>query len=182
MSETKKRPPKNSHSRQNVDIEDLILSHSKKKETINAVRVEWKEDIRELTQTGKTKLGGAKPGHVGHPNTNSKPSKSSNPELDTDGPIRSKGDMTEWFKEALQDNDIRSLLRSSLDPERQIEKNTEKINDLETEVSRLTLELDELEQYGRRNAIRIFNPDWPEQTDENTDHPSFIDPSETPHT
>ena len=169
VSKTKKRPPKNSHSRQNVDIKDLILSHSKKKETINAVRDEWKEDIRELTQTGKTKLGGAKPDHVGHPNTNRKPSKSSNPELDRDGPIRSKGDMTEWFKEALQDNDIRSLLRSSLDPERQIEKNTEKINDLETEVSRLTLELDELEQYGRRNAIRIFNPDWPEQTDENTD-------------
>ena len=132
-----------------------------KKETKKAVRDEWKEDIRELTQTGKTKPSGAKPGYVGHPNRNLKPSKSSNPEFDKDCPIRSKGNMTEWFKEALQDNDIRSLLRSSLDPERQIEKNTKKINDLETEVSRLTLELDEFEQYGRRNAIRIFNPIGP---------------------
>ena len=56
-------------------------------------------------------------------------------------------------------------------PERQIQSNTDRVVELESEVVRLHREVEELKQYGRRNAIRIYNPSWKEMKDENTDEP-----------
>ena len=36
-------------------------------------------------------------------------------------------------------------------------------------MTRLTLALDNQEQYGRRNALRIYNPNWTEEDEEDTD-------------
>ena len=84
--------------------------------------------------------------------------------------INSAQAMTQWFGQALQDDGIRSLLSGIFEgPRQQIEQNTSRIESLEQEVSRLNMELDELKQYGRRNAVVISNPDWPESNDENTD-------------
>ena len=170
VSKQRKKSSKKPSAHQYSDIKDLILSTAKKNETINAVCVKWKEGIRENMPARNPAIAkNTNPPSDTNGHSGKAAYKSPNPELYGDCPIRSKGDMTAWFKEALRDDDIRSLLRSSLDPDNQIEKNSEKIENLEHEVSRLTLELDELQQYGRRNALRIHNPGWKERNDENTD-------------
>ena len=70
----------------------------------------------------------------------------------------------------LRNADIRAKLSSIFQGTREdVEENRQRIESLENEVERLSLEVDALEQYGRRNAFRIYNPDWKEQMDENTD-------------
>ena len=46
---------------------------------------------------------------------------------------------------------------------------TSQVTELKTEMRDIRRELEELKQYGRRNALRIFNPRWPEVRDEDTD-------------
>ena len=171
MSKQRKKSSQKPSVHQYSEIKDLILSTAKKNKTIKAVCVKWKEGVRENTPTRNSAIAkNTNPPSDTNGHSGKAAYKSPNPELYGDCPIRSKGDMTAWFKEALRDGDIRSLLGSSLDPDNQIEKkNSEKIENLEHEVSRLTLELDELKQYGRRNALRIHNPGWKERNDENTD-------------
>ena len=83
---------------------------------------------------------------------------------------QSFNDFTAWFESALRSEGIRNLLRSMFDvPERQIQSNTDRVVELESEVVRLNREVEELKQYGRRNAVRIYNPSWKEMKDENTD-------------
>ena len=84
--------------------------------------------------------------------------------------IQSTSDMVAWYAEALRDQGIREQLKSIFDvPREQIEENTSRIEELEDEVTRLTLALDNQEQYGRRNALRIYNPNWTEEDEEDTD-------------
>ena len=86
------------------------------------------------------------------------------------GEIRSCEDMTAWFVHALRNEDIRAELSSIFQGTKEdVEENRQRIESLENEVERLSLEVDALEQYGRRNALRIYSPDWKEQMDESTD-------------
>ena len=49
-----------------------------------------------------------------------------------------------------------------------IDQLTSEVSDLTLEVKDLRRKLELLKQYGRRNALRIYNPRWPEVRDENT--------------
>ena len=84
-------------------------------------------------------------------------------------PLPSHADPADFFIKALNSDQVKSLLRESIAvPLEQISQNTTRITQLETQVANLSIELDELRQYSRRNAIRIHN-DWPETRGENTD-------------
>ena len=50
-----------------------------------------------------------------------------------------------------------------------IDQLTSDVSELTREVKDLRRELELLKQYGRRNALRIYNPRWPAVRDENTD-------------
>ena len=77
--------------------------------------------------------------------------------------IQSTSDMVAWYSEALRDEGIRQQLSSIFDmPREQIQENTSRIEELEDQVTRITIKLDNQEQYGRRNALRIYNPNWNE--------------------
>ena len=79
-------------------------------------------------------------------------------------------DMTSWFVGALQDPNVQHALKSAVGLGDIVNSNTNRINDLEEDMSDLRLELEQLKQYTRRNAIRIYNRTWPpEDKNENTD-------------
>ena len=80
-------------------------------------------------------------------------------------------DIINAFHVALDDEGIRNKLSCLFDrPRAQISANTQQISELQAEVARLDLELDELRQYSRRNALRIIYPPWgPENDKEDTD-------------
>ena len=78
--------------------------------------------------------------------------------------------MTTWFKQALQDKDIQELLSSPIGVGHTVRNNTNRITELDHELSTLRIDLEEQRQYSRRNAIRIYNTDWQnESREENTD-------------
>ena len=78
--------------------------------------------------------------------------------------------MTTWFKQALQDKDIQELLSSAIGVGHTVRNNTNRITELKHELSTLRIDLEEQRQYSRRNAIRIYNTDWQnESREENTD-------------
>lgn len=86
------------------------------------------------------------------------------------GPIESQDQMTTWVRNALQEDNIKVLLKEIFEgPRQQINQNTYRITSLEEQVANLTHELDDLKQYSRRDSIRITNPAWKETTGENTD-------------
>ena len=79
-------------------------------------------------------------------------------------------DMTHWFVKALQDPNVQHALISAVCLGDIVNFNTNRINDLEEDVSALRLELEQLKQYTRWNAIRIHNRALPpEDKTENTD-------------
>ena len=84
--------------------------------------------------------------------------------------IMSSTDMTTWFKQALQGKDIQELLSSAIGVGHTVRNNTNRITELDHELSTLRIDLEEQRQYSRRNAIRIYNTDWQnESREENTD-------------
>lgn len=65
---------------------------------------------------------------------------------------------------------INKSLRDQLEAkEQQIMELQGEVSDLKAETTRLSDAVDELEQYGRRNAVRIWSKTMPELPDENTD-------------
>ena len=70
---------------------------------------------------------------------------------------------SEAVKETLQGE----ILKPIID---RVEKHDKKIAALVSENYHLRAELEELKQYGRRNALRVFDPTWRENEDESTDN------------
>lgn len=64
---------------------------------------------------------------------------------------------------------VKPLLDQLESKDQQINDLSEKVSDLKAEVTNLKDAVDELEQYGRRNAVRIWSKTMPESPGENTD-------------
>ena len=71
-----------------------------------------------------------------------------------------------YFSEAVKETFQREILKPISD---RVEKHDKQIAALASENYHLRSELEELKQYGRRNALRVFNPTWRENEDESTD-------------
>lgn len=71
--------------------------------------------------------------------------------------------------EALRDILLRPLQQKLKAKDEQITELTAQVDSLKHDVSSLKDAVDELEQYGRRNALRIWSNSMPERPDEDTD-------------
>ena len=71
-----------------------------------------------------------------------------------------------FSNEAVKETFQREILKPISD---RVEKHDKQIAALASENYHLRAELEELKQYGRRNALRVFNPTWHENEDESTD-------------
>lgn len=81
-----------------------------------------------------------------------------------------KETFTEFLKHALKDQEIQSVFTGLLSEivMGKLKEQEAEISSLKTKVENLEMELDDLEQYGRRNALRISGA-WPESDNEKTD-------------
>ena len=79
-------------------------------------------------------------------------------------------DMTTWLKQVLKDPETQDLMCAALGVKDAIESNTSRIDELEQAMAGMKIEMEQMKQYSRRNAIRIMNCHWNEESqEENTD-------------
>ena len=81
-------------------------------------------------------------------------------------PVMTADDLTQWYIQALQNPTVIQHLKAAAFQEygKAILVNDSRITELEENYTKLAIDLEQQKQYSRRNAIRISNRNWPEET------------------
>ena len=81
-------------------------------------------------------------------------------------PVMTADDLTQWYIQASQNPTVIQHLKAAAFQEygKAILVNDSRITELEEHYTKLAIDLEQQEQYSRRNAIHISNCNWPEET------------------